>query len=81
MSKRDIQPGDRVKYAAKFLRSIGCQTGPACFATGTVSAVSRYGGRSGVTVATVTWDDPSEGEAVNVANLVRVEDMHLECVL
>ena len=79
--KRDIQPGDRVKYAARFLRSIGCQTGPTCFATGTVSAVSRYGGRSGATVATVAWDDPHEGEAVNVANLVRLEDMHLECVL
>ena len=81
MKTREIQPGDRVKYAAKFLRSIGCQTGPTCFATGTVSAVTRYGGRSGVTVATVAWDDPNEGDAVNVANLVRIEDMHLECAL
>lgn len=79
--KSEIKPGDRVKYAAKFLRSICCQTGPACFTTGTVTTTNRYGGRSGVTVATVAWDDPSEGEAVNVANLVRVEDMHLECVL
>lgn len=81
MKRRDIQAGDRVKYAAKFLRSIGCQTGPVCFVTGTVSGVKQCGGRSGVTVATVAWDDPSEGEAVNVANLVRIEDMHLECVL
>jgi hypothetical protein len=79
--KREIQASDRVKYAAKFLRSIGCQTGPACFVTGTVTAVARYGGRPGVTVATVAWDEPREGCAVNVANLVRVEDMHLECVL
>jgi hypothetical protein len=79
--KRDIQSGDRVKYAAKFLRSIGCQTGPACFVTGTVTALNRYGGRSGVNVATVAWDDPNEGTAVNVANLVRVDDMHLESVL
>jgi hypothetical protein len=78
---REIKPSDRVKYSATFLRSIGCQTGPACFATGTVTAVTRYGGRSGVNVATVAWDDPNEGCAVNVANLVRVEDMHLECVL
>lgn len=78
---RDIQKGDRVKYAAKFLRSIACHTGPTCFVTGTVTEVTRYGGRSGVNVATVAWDDPNEGEAVNVANLVRVEDMHLECVL
>lgn len=79
--KSDIKPGDRVKYSARFLRSIACQTGPACFVTGTVTTTNRYGGRSGVTVATVAWDDPHDGEAVNVANLVRVEDMHLECVL
>lgn len=78
---REIQAGDRVKYAAKFLRSIACHSGPACFVTGTVEKLARYGRRSGITVATVRWDDPNEGEAVNVANLVRVEDMHLECVL
>jgi hypothetical protein len=49
--------------------------------TGTVTAVNRFGGRSGFNVATVAWDDPTEGTAVNVANLVRVEDMHLECVV
>jgi hypothetical protein len=79
--RRDIQTGDRVKFAAKFLRSIGCHTGPVCFVTGTVTAVNRFGGRSGFNVATVAWDDPNEGTAVNVANLVRVEDMHLECVV
>lgn len=78
--RRDIQTGDRVKYAARFLRSIACHTGPACFVTGTVESVKRYGGRSGVAVATVRWDDPAEGDAVNVENLVRVEDMHMECV-
>lgn len=81
MKRREIQPGDRVKYAAKFLRSICCHTGPACFVTGTVTAIRQYGGRSGVTAATVAWDDPSEGDTVRVENLVRVEDMHLECVL
>ena len=78
---REIQPNDTVKYAAKFLRSIGCQTGPACFATGMVLTVRRVGGRSGTTVATVAWDDPREGDTVAVANLVRVEDMHLESVI
>ena len=74
-----IQPGDRVKYAARFLRAIGCQTGPACFVTGTVERLSQV---CGCTLAAVAWDDPREaGDAVNVANLVRVEDMHLECVL
>lgn len=80
--KAMIQPGDRVKYAAKFLRAIACHSGPGCFVTGTVTAIRQYGGRSGVTIATVEWDDPREaGDAVNVANLVRVEDMNLECVL
>ena len=78
--RRDIESGDRVKYAAKFLRSISCHTGPACFVTGTVTAVKRCGGRSGIAVATVAWDDTREGDAVNVANLVRVEDMHRECI-
>jgi hypothetical protein len=76
-----LKLGDRVKYAAKFLRSIACYTGSPCFVRGTVTAIRTYGGRSGVTVATVAWDDPAEGDAVNVANLVRIEDMHLECVL
>jgi hypothetical protein len=78
--RRPIQTGDRVKYAAKFLRSIACYTGSPCFIRGTVTAIRNYGGRSGVTIATVAWDDPVEGDAVNVANLVRIEDMHLECV-
>jgi hypothetical protein len=78
--RKPIQPGDRVKYAAKFLRSIACYTGSPCFVRGTVTAIRTYGGRSGVTIATVTWDDPAEGDSVNVENLVRVEDMHLECV-
>ena len=74
-----IQPGDRVKFSATFLRAIACQTGPTCFATGTVERLSQV---CGCTLAAVAWDDPREaGEAVNVANLVRVEDMHLECVL
>jgi hypothetical protein len=79
--RQPIQPGDRVKYAAKFLRSIACYTGSPCFVRGTVTAIRTYGGRSGVTVATVTWDGPAESDGgVCVANLVRVEDMHIECV-
>lgn len=77
---REIQAGDRVRYAAKFLRSIACHTGRACFIAGTVTAVRRHG--AGMILATVAWDDADEdGAAVNVTNLVRVEDMHLECVL
>lgn len=76
--KTDIRPGDDVAYSAKFLRSIGCQTGPMPAARGRVTAVRRY---AGVTLATVAWNDPTMPEGVNVANLVRVTDMHLECVL
>lgn len=78
--RREIQTGDRVMYSATFLRSIGCHAGRPCFARGTVAAIERVGGRSGVTVATVAWDDPDEGEAVAVQNLVRDEDRHLECI-
>lgn len=83
--RRPIQTGDRVKYAAKFLRSIACYTGSPCFARGTVTAIRSYGGRSGVTVATVKWDDTPAGYGesnggVCVANLVRIEGIGLECV-
>lgn len=75
---RPIQPGDRVKYAARFLRAIACHTGPTCFVAGTVTAVRRCGG---LTLASVAWDDPREpGDAVAAENLVRCEDMHLESI-
>lgn len=76
--KNDIRPGDGVAYSARFLRAIGCQTGPMPAARGRVTAVRRY---AGVTLAAVAWNDPTMPESVNVANLVRATDMHLECVL
>ena len=76
--KNDIRPGDGVAYSARFLRSIGCQTGPMPAARGRVTAVRRY---AGVALATVAWGDPAMPDSVNVANLVGVTDMHLECVL
>ena len=78
--RRDIELGDRVMFSTTFLRSIGCHTGRPCFARGTVTAVRRVGGRSGVTVATVAWNDPHEGDTVAVANLVREDEKHLECI-
>lgn len=78
--RRDIESGDRVKYAAKFLRSISCHTGPACFVTGTVTAVKPYAGRSGFAIVTVAWDDRGFCDIVASPNLVRVEDMHRECI-
>lgn len=75
--KHDIRPGDRVAYSAKFLRSIGCQTGPMPFARGRVIVMRHY---AGATLATVAWNDRSMPDGVNVANLIAVACIGLECV-
>jgi hypothetical protein len=75
--KNDIRPGARVAYSAKFLRSIGCQTGPLPFARGHVVTMRNY---PGATLATVAWNDPSMPAGVNVANLISVDSIGLECV-
>jgi hypothetical protein len=75
--KHDIRPGARVAYSAKFLRSIGCQTGPMPFARGRVIVMRHY---AGATLATVAWNDPAMPDSVNVANLIAVADIGLECV-
>lgn len=77
MKRPEIKPGDRVQYAAKFLRSIGCHTGPICFAVGRVAEVDRCGS---TTLATIDWTVSRMPRMVNVANLVRVADKHIECV-
>ena len=64
MSK--ISVGDRVKYSAKFLRSIGAYTGELPFAKGTVREISHWGT---LTVARVEWGNPEIPEGVNVGNL------------
>jgi hypothetical protein len=75
--KNDIRPGDLVAYSAKFLRSIGCQTGPMPFARGRVIVMRHY---AGATLATVGWNIDTLPDGVNVANLIAVDDMGLECV-
>ena len=75
--RREIKAGDRVQYAAKFLRSIGTHTGELCFAVGTVREIERCGG---TTLATIDWTKSRMPRMVNVANLVVVADKHLECV-
>lgn len=47
---KTINVGDRVQYAAKFLRSIGVQCGDMCFVTGTVVGEKNR-------IAYVRWDD------------------------
>jgi hypothetical protein len=75
--KREIKTGDRVQYAAKFLRSIGVCTGEMCFAVGTVAEVENHGG---TTLATIDWTIARMPRFVNVANLVTVGNKHLECI-
>lgn len=75
--KREIKTGDRVQYAAKFLRSIGTHAGELCFAVGTVAEVENHGG---TTLATIDWTTSRMPRFVNVANLVTVADKHLECI-
>ena len=74
---REIKPGDRVQYAARFLRSIGTYTGDLCFAVGTVAEIERHGG---TTLATIDWTTSRMPRFVAVANLVTVAKKNRECV-
>jgi len=75
---REIKTGDRVQYAAKFLRSIGTCTGDLlCHAVGTVTEIERHGG---TILATIDWNIARMPRMANVANLVTVADKHLECI-
>lgn len=74
--KRQLQVGDHVKYAGRFLRSIGVHTGDMCFAVGIITQVAPCGGTM---LADVDW---LGGEMlptrVNVANLVDAARIHIE---
>ena len=63
----NIQVGDRVKYKAAFLRSIGCLTGPLPFARGTVTDIIALSGDT--RLAVMDWKNPDVPATVNVANL------------
>jgi hypothetical protein len=61
--------GDRVQYAAAFLRSTGMLTGPLPFAKGVVTHIDpTFGGG----LATIQWDTPEAPPRVLVANLKKV---------
>lgn len=70
-----VAVGDRVAYSRRFLMSTGEHTGPIPFARGVVTDIRRVGG---VELAMVDWDTEEAPEQVNVANLVKVDRMHLE---
>jgi hypothetical protein len=78
-SECSFKKGDRVMYAAKFLKNTGQHTGDAPFAIGTVQSVGgplHKGSKS--SVVTVKWDDDDEPRNVLSCNLVLRDKRHLE---
>lgn len=62
-----IEVGNKVRYTAAFLKSIGAYTGPTGFMTGEVQSIKDLGS---LTIATVKWDDGDEG-GCNVKCLIQ----------
>lgn len=76
--RQQLQIGDRVKYAARFLRSIGVHTGEMCFAVGVITDLVHTGG---TTLAVVDWVGGKRlPSRINADNLVDASRMHLERV-
>ena len=75
-----ITIGTRVKYAAKFLRSVGLYTGPLALASGEVVGLAQLS--PGCVLADIRWEkgrgDNIAPDRVNVKNLVRADRVHLE---
>lgn len=60
--------GDKVKYSAKFLKSIGVYSGDMCFCEGVIKSIKTHG--SSFTLATIDWKNPEIPETVNIKNLI-----------
>jgi hypothetical protein len=60
-------PGDKVRYAQKFLRSIACYAGPMACATGTVAAVELFGDKN--RLVTVDWHGEDLPQRILACNL------------
>lgn len=70
-----LRLGDRIKYASRWLRSVGAYTGPLPFARGRVVALKECGRQ--FVLATVEWDkgtDPDVPTLINAKNLSREDD-------
>lgn len=61
--------GDRVAYAASFLRQIGCQTGEIPFLRGIVKSTRKIGQRDYVSVL---WGGDDKEKLANPSNLTKV---------
>jgi hypothetical protein len=66
-----MKPGDRVKFAARWLRSVGLFSGPVPFAVGTIESID---GR----VARVRWDTDGLPTTVLTANLAAANRPELD---
>jgi hypothetical protein len=67
----DIKIGTEVRYAVKFLRSIFAYTGPIAHATGTVTALTPFGGGNNSLVS-IDWHGEDLPGKVLSANLTIV---------
>ena len=66
-----MKPGDRVKFAARWLRAVGLFTGPMPFAVGTIESIN---GR----VARVDWSAAGLPAAVLIVNLTAADRPELD---
>ena len=71
-----FNPGDKVAYSVKFLRSIGeGPTSPMCHARGTISEIKNYGSKC--QIALINWENSNNydgllPDGVNCFNLAKV---------
>ena len=70
---KDVKVGDVVAYSRTFLQSISCYTGDMPRARGKVTALKPVGTET--TLAEIDWDLPDLPTRVNVANLIRANEI------
>jgi hypothetical protein len=74
--KTSIEIGDKVAFSRQFLQSINMHTGWPPFARGTVIDINEVD--RDYKLALIEWTDKPEPTWINVANLVRTDQIHLE---
>ena len=75
---RTFAPGDRVAYAAAFLKSTGQRTGWAPCARGTVTGGQAFGPR---VLVSVKWDDVAEEKNILDCNLTLISRLAVDAAL
>jgi hypothetical protein len=75
---KTFKPGDRVAYAAAWLKNTGQRTGWAPAARGTVESVEPFGGRA---IVTVQWDGRDKPVGVLDVNLTLVSRIAIDAAL